>query len=70
MGELLLSKALLLGQFPRMGKVFTKLAREDVRELSVRPYRLFYHVQDSQRTVTIISVWHGARREPDDLTLE
>ena len=67
MGEVILSKALLLGQFPHMGKVFEKLGREDVREILVRPYRLFHHVQDAHRSVTIITVWHGARQEPDDL---
>jgi len=70
MGELILNKALLLGQFPRMGKVFAKLGRDDVRELSVHPYRLFHHVQDARHTVTIITVWHGARQDPGDLMPE
>ncbi|PYJ55097.1 MAG: hypothetical protein DME24_25410 [Verrucomicrobia bacterium] len=63
-GESILKKLLVLGQFPRMGKVFPKLAREDVREIPVRPYRIIYHVQDNKRCVTILTVWHGARIEP------
>ncbi len=69
MGEVILGKALLLGQFPHMGKVFAKLGREDVREISVRPYRPFHHVQDPHRRVTILTIWHGARQDPDDLVL-
>lgn len=67
MGEAILSKAVLLGQFPHMGKIFAGTGREDVREISIRPYRLFHHVQDADRSVTILTVWHGARQEPNDL---
>ena len=63
-GESILKKLLVLGQFPRIGKVFPKLSREDVREIPVRPYRIIYHVQDNKRCVTILTVWHGARIEP------
>ena len=64
-GESILKKVLVLGQFPRIGKVFPKLAREDVREIPVGPYRIIYHVQDNKRCVTILTVWHGARKEPE-----
>ncbi len=64
-GELLLQKAGLLSSFPQFGKVFKKLHREDVREISVPPYRIIYHVKAAQNCVQILTVWHGARREPD-----
>jgi toxin ParE1/3/4 len=66
-GETILIKVQLLVRFPRIGKVFARLGRDDVREVSVPPYRVIYFVQDPARTVTILTVWHGARREPNAL---
>jgi plasmid stabilization system protein ParE len=64
-GETILKKAGLLGAFPKLGKVFRKLNREDVLEISVPPYRIIYHVKDFERSVRILKVWHGARQEPE-----
>jgi plasmid stabilization system protein ParE len=64
-GETILKKAGNLGSFPRLGKVFSKLNRDDTREIPVLPYRIFYHIKDAERTVRILKVWHGARQEPD-----
>jgi plasmid stabilization system protein ParE len=64
-GETILKKAGSLGTFPRLGKVFSKLNRDDVRKMPVPPYRIFYHIKDADRTVRILKVWHGARREPE-----
>ena len=64
-GETILKKAENLGTFPRLGKVFSKLNRDDVREIPVPPYRIFYHIKDAERTVRILKVWHGARQEPE-----
>src|ERR1041385_2245465 len=64
-GEKILHRVSQLKSFPRIGLRFAKLNRDDVRELSVSPYRVFYHIKDEQRIVTIITLWHGAREEPD-----
>ena len=64
-GETILRKVGILGSFPRLGKIFSKLNREDVREIPVPPYRIIYHVKDAGRSVRILKVWHGARREPE-----
>jgi plasmid stabilization system protein ParE len=64
-GETIFQKAGNLGLFPRMGKIFSKLNRDDVREIPVPPYRVFYHIKDSERRVRILKVWHGARQEPE-----
>jgi plasmid stabilization system protein ParE len=64
-GETILKKAGNLGTFPRLGKVFSKLNRDDVREIPVPPYRIFYHIKDAEHSVRILKVWHGARQEPD-----
>ncbi|MGA2030147.1 MAG: type II toxin-antitoxin system RelE/ParE family toxin [Verrucomicrobiota bacterium] len=64
-GDAIFDKAGTLGSFPQLGKVFRKLNREDVREISVSPYRIIYHVKDFERSVRILKVWHGARQEPE-----
>ena len=64
-GETILKKAGNLGAFPRLGKVFSKLNRDDVREIPVPPHRIFYHIKDAERTVRILKVWHVARQEPE-----
>jgi plasmid stabilization system protein ParE len=63
-GQTILQKAGTLGAFPQLGKVFRKLNRNDVREIPVPPYRIIYQVKDSERSVRILKVWHGARLEP------
>jgi plasmid stabilization system protein ParE len=64
-GETILKKAGNLGAFPRLGKIFSKLNRDDVREIPVPPYRVFYHIKDAEHLVRILKVWHSARQEPD-----
>jgi plasmid stabilization system protein ParE len=65
LGSAILRSVGHLEQFPQLGHVFHKLGRNDVREISVRPYRVFYRVNESQRVVYVLTVWHGARQEPD-----
>lgn len=50
-GTAILQKAGMLASFPRVGRVYSKFNRDDVREVSVPPYRIFYHIKDSQRVV-------------------
>ena len=64
-GEKIREKPLTLAAHPGFGRVFVKLGRDDVRELNVPPYRIIYHVQEATRIVWILTVWHGARLEPD-----
>ena len=66
-GDTILEKVRSLGRFPRIGKVFAKLDRDDIREIPVPPYRIIYLIQDSACSVTILTVWHGARQEPEIL---
>jgi dihydrofolate reductase len=64
-GEAILQKVQLLRSFPRLGRVYSKLNREDVRETPVPPYRVFYQIKDAERIVRILKVQHGARSEPE-----
>jgi toxin ParE1/3/4 len=65
LGMKLLEKPVVLESHPRFGRIFRKLNREDVRELIEAPYRIIYRIDDERRAIWIITVWHGARREPD-----
>jgi plasmid stabilization system protein ParE len=50
-GDTILEKVRPLSRFPRIGKVFAKLDRDDI--LPVPPYRIVYLIQDSAWIVTI-----------------
>ena len=64
-GEKLRQKSGVLAEYPRFGRIFQKLGRDDVREINVPPYRIVYHVSDVTRKVWVLTVWHGAREEPE-----
>jgi len=64
-GEAILQKVEILGSFPRLGKVYSRLNRDDIREIPVPPHRIFYHIKDTERTVRILKIWHGSRQEPE-----
>lgn len=63
-GQKLLAKVQPLSSFPRLGRVYARLGRDDVRELPVPPYRVIYRVHDAEQTVTILIVWHGTMQQP------
>jgi len=65
LGAAILKAVGRLEQFPQLGHIFYKLGRDDVREIAVRPYRIFYRVVEQQRVVYVLTVWHGARQEPE-----
>ena len=64
-GEKIIERVTVLRTFPRFGRVFGLLSRDDVRETPMPPYRIVYHVSDVSQTVTILAVWYGARQEPN-----
>jgi addiction module RelE/StbE family toxin len=67
LGEELIRKSLLLSEHPRMGRMLRESKRDDLRELIVRPYRLIYEINDESATIIVGALWHGARREPENL---
>ena len=48
-----------LSTFPRMGHVVPEFDRPDLRQISVRPYRLIYQVRSDD--VLVVALVHGAR---------
>ena len=63
LGDHLLDVALSLAKDPQRGSPYQKLAR--VRKLTVRPYKIFYCVNESRKVVEVLRFWHSARREPN-----
>jgi toxin ParE1/3/4 len=53
----------LLTTTPHMGKRFRQVEGKDVRFIVSGKYKVFYSIKDN--VVEILSVWHGARRDPD-----
>lgn len=57
----------ILASFPEIGPVYRHKPGRDVRQITCRPFRIFYRVRRAERAVEILHVWHGARSEPEDL---
>ena len=62
LGNYLLDAAMSLAQTPHRGSPHPKLS--DIRKLTVRPFKIFYRVQESRRLVEVLRFWHSARSEP------
>ena len=63
LGNHLLDAALSLGHTPQRGSPYPKLP--GTRKLTVRPYKIFYRVNESTKVVEVLRIWHSARREPN-----
>ena len=55
--------ALGLAQTPHKGSPYPKLA--NIRKLTVRPYKIFYRVNESKKVIEVLRFWHSARPEPE-----
>jgi toxin ParE1/3/4 len=53
-----------LSRLPFMGAVYEKDRKGRTREILSGKYRIFYRMDEASRRVEILTVWHGARREP------
>jgi len=63
-GRGILSHVRVLANFPYIGPAYPRGSRGTLREIVVRPYRIFYDVSEEPQSVEILHVWHGARDEP------
>jgi len=52
-----------LEPFPRLGWIVPERGRDDIREVTVRTYRVIYRIKED--LVEIETVLHGARRLGD-----
>lgn len=65
-GNELIDKALSLGKNPHIGQPIR--VRAGARKILRYSYRIYYDVNEQQRTVEVLRVWHGAR-DPKSLRL-
>ena len=63
-GAKLIQSVRHLASFPRLGRVVPEKNDESIREIILKPYRIFYRVKDDSQTVEIARFWHAARGEP------
>ncbi|MGE5214354.1 MAG: type II toxin-antitoxin system RelE/ParE family toxin [Nitrospirota bacterium] len=63
LGNHLLDAALSLAETPYKGSPYPKLI--NIHKLTVRPYKIFYRVNEAKHAVEILRFWHSARSEPD-----
>jgi toxin ParE1/3/4 len=54
-----------LSDHPLIGAKAEKYEEQDIREIFVKPYRLFYRVKSNQ--IDILAVIHAARELPDQI---
>jgi toxin ParE1/3/4 len=64
-GFRLMSKVDVLANFPQIGRVVPEENDANIREISLRPYRIIYQVLPAQQVVAVARIWHGARGEPE-----
>ena len=61
-GNALLDHIETLKSFPMRGASVRGAAR--VRKLIHTPYRIYYEVDSERGLVSVLHIWHGARKEP------
>lgn len=64
-GDGLVDKVLTLTDFPQTGNPYRTLNGKTIRKLSYRPYRIFYHLDETLHRVDILSIRHSAMDEPN-----
>ena len=66
-GDKIVDHVSVLASFPEIGPVYRRRNTGDVRQITCRPFRIFYRIEHSKQLVEILHVWHGARQEPSDV---
>ncbi|MSU62241.1 MAG: type II toxin-antitoxin system RelE/ParE family toxin [Pedosphaera sp.] len=64
MGLEILDHVEIRATFPLIGPNYPRGSHGTLREIVVRPYRIFYDTFEDRSSVEILHVWHGAREEP------
>jgi toxin ParE1/3/4 len=61
------SRVAQLESIPRLGTPYPDGSQPLVRQLIVKPYRIFYRIHEERLLIQILDVWHSARREPEKM---
>jgi plasmid stabilization system protein ParE len=65
LGKTIVDHVEVLRSFPRIGPRYAKARRGRIREILCGKYRIFYRVNEQLKSVEILTIWHGARDEPE-----
>jgi plasmid stabilization system protein ParE len=57
----LFQTALNLGDHPYLGRISPESRNSSIRDIVKGPYRIVYTVNDADKLVQIVRIWHGAR---------
>ena len=63
LGNNSLDAALSLAETPYKGSPYQKLP--GIRKLTLRPFKIFYRVNEPTKVVEVLRFWHSARSEPN-----
>ena len=55
----------LLRSAPRLAQRYECDVQAEVRQTVTGKYRIFFVIDDDRRRIEVLTVWHGARQEPE-----
>lgn len=61
----ILQRTLLVASQPGIGSFLLDFDDPALRQIVVGRYRVIYRISTEQKTVSVITIWHGSRRDPD-----
>lgn len=57
----ILNRLQKLTAFPRSGHVIPEFERDDLREILYKSYRIAYLINDENKAIKVVRIWHAAR---------
>jgi toxin ParE1/3/4 len=54
----------LASEYPFSNRIVPEKGDETIREVLLKPYRIIYVIDDAQKTISVLRVWHGYRGTP------
>ena len=61
LGHALIDATKPLATFPLLGRIVPEFDNPTIRELVLKPFRIIYRIDESNRVVGIVRFWHAAR---------
>lgn len=65
LADRILGRIELASSLPFSNRAVPEKAEEPIREITLRPYRIVYLVNNNRHAIHILRVWHAARGAPD-----
>ncbi|MCK9264911.1 MAG: type II toxin-antitoxin system RelE/ParE family toxin, partial [Deltaproteobacteria bacterium] len=54
----------LASEHPYMNRPVPEKADDSIREIILKPYRVIYQIDDSNKAIHVLRIWHGYRGTP------